>query len=40
MAIDSVVDTGAEVSVLTKEAYQLMEPRPLLKECIFMLQAD
>lgn len=39
MAIDAVVDTGVEVSVLTNEAYQLMDPRPPVKECIALLQA-
>lgn len=39
LALDAVVDTGADVSVLSKEAYQLMEPRLPVKECITMLQA-
>lgn len=28
MALDALVDTGAEVSVLYRKAYQLMDPRP------------
>lgn len=39
MALDAVVDTGADVNLLSKEAYQLMVPRPAVKECITMLQA-
>lgn len=39
MALDGVVDTGAEVCVLSKEAYQLMDPRPPVKKCITILQA-
>lgn len=39
MALDAVVDTGADFNLLSKEAYQLMDPRPAVKECITMLQA-
>lgn len=39
MALDALVDTEAEVRVLYREAYQMMDPWPPLKECITMLQA-
>lgn len=39
MAIDAVVDTEAEVSVLSSKAYQLMNPMSSLTDNIAIVQA-